>query len=45
VLLPLLYGILGFIGGAIGAAVYNLFSGIVGGLELELEATTGRLAM
>ena len=45
VLLLSLYGILGFIGGAIGAAVYNLFSGIVGGLELELEAAAGRLAM
>ncbi len=45
VFLPILYGIMGFIGGAIGAAVYNVFSGIVGGLELELEAPQGRLAV
>jgi hypothetical protein len=37
VLAPLLYGVMGFIGGAIGALVYNLFSSLVGGLELELE--------
>ena len=38
VFLPLLYGLLGFISGAIGAGVYNMFSGIIGGIELELEA-------
>jgi hypothetical protein len=37
VLAPLLYGVMGFIGGAIGALVYNLFSSLVGGIELELE--------
>jgi hypothetical protein len=45
VVLPILYGILGFIGGAIGAGIYNVFSGIVGGLELELEAPAGRIAV
>lgn len=35
VLFPLCYGVLGFIGGLITAAIYNLVSGIVGGLELE----------
>jgi Predicted membrane protein len=35
--LPIMYGIMGFIGGAIGALVYNLFAGIVGGIEIEVE--------
>jgi hypothetical protein len=35
--LPILYGIIGFIAGAISALVYNLFSGIVGGIEIEVE--------
>ncbi len=34
---PLLYGGMGFIGGLIGAALYNLVSGFVGGLEVELQ--------
>jgi len=34
---PIFYGILGFIGGAIGALVYNLAAGVVGGLKFELE--------
>ena len=38
VFLPLLYGVLGFIFGAIAAGVYNIFSGIIGGIEVELEA-------
>jgi hypothetical protein len=37
VFIPLLYGIGGFIGGIICAAVYNLVAGVVGGLELEFE--------
>ena len=39
VILPIMYGIMGFIGGAIGAVIYNIFAGVVGGLELELETT------
>lgn len=35
--LPIMYGILGFITGAISALVYNVASGFLGGLELELE--------
>ena len=35
--IPVFYGILGFIGGAIGALVYNLAAGIVGGIRFELE--------
>lgn len=34
---PILYSIIGFIGGAIGALVYNLASGVVGGVKFELE--------
>lgn len=34
---PILYGLLGFIGGAIGALVYNLAAGVVGGVKFELE--------
>jgi hypothetical protein len=37
VFLPLLYGCFGLIGGALSAAFYNLFSGMVGGIELELQ--------
>ena len=37
ILLPLFYGVLGLIGGAIGAALYNLFAGMFGGIELETE--------
>jgi hypothetical protein len=37
ILLPLIYGLLGLIGGAIYAALYNLFSGMVGGIKVELD--------
>lgn len=37
---PVFYGILGFIGGAIGALVYNLAAGVVGGIRFELEGVT-----
>lgn len=36
-LAPLIYGVLGFIGTAIAALVYNLIAMMVGGLEIELE--------
>lgn len=35
--LPVLYGFMGFITGAIGAALYNLLAKWFGGFELELE--------
>lgn len=35
--LPVTYALMGFIGGAIGALLYNLFAGIVGGIEIEVE--------
>lgn len=34
---PILYGILGFIMGIIGALIYNALSGIIGGIKFELE--------
>jgi hypothetical protein len=36
VLAPLVYGVMGFILGAIGALLYNLFANWVGGFEIEL---------
>ena len=35
--MPVIYGIFGVIGGAIGAALYNLVAGWVGGIEVEIE--------
>jgi len=34
---PITYAIVGFIGGAIGAFVYNIFAGMIGGIEMEVE--------
>jgi hypothetical protein len=36
VVIPLVYGTLGFIGGLIAALVYNLIAGVVGGVEIEV---------
>jgi hypothetical protein len=35
--MPVFYGIIGFVGGAIGGLLYNLFAKLAGGFELELE--------
>jgi hypothetical protein len=35
--LPIMYGVIGFIFGAIGALIYNVAAGIIGGVEMELE--------
>jgi hypothetical protein len=37
IVLPIFYGVLGFIGGVIGAALYNLFAAMVGGVEIQTE--------
>jgi hypothetical protein len=37
ILMPVLYGAMGFVSGAIGALLYNLFARWVGGFELELQ--------
>jgi hypothetical protein len=42
--IPIFYGIMGFIGGAIGALIYNIAAGVVGGIRLELEGTTPQYA-
>ncbi len=39
VLLPVFYALMGFLGGVIGAFVYNLLAGWLGGFELEFEPT------
>ncbi len=37
VLLPIMYGVFGIIFGALSAWFYNVFAGIVGGIELDLQ--------
>ena len=37
VVLPIVYGIFGLIGGAIGAGLYNVFASMVGGIELDVS--------
>lgn len=37
IIMPIFYGICGFLGGLISAAVYNLVARIVGGLEMDLR--------
>ena len=40
VFMPIVYGIMGFVGGAIAALIYNALAGVIGGLELRLESPT-----
>jgi hypothetical protein len=35
--MPVMYGVFGVVGGAIGAALYNVVAGWVGGIEVELD--------
>ena len=45
VLMPVIYGVLGFVMGAVWAFVYNLTAQAIGGLELQLDAVpTGSFA-
>jgi len=37
VILPLVYGILGFLGGVFAAFLYNVVASMAGGIELETE--------
>lgn len=37
IFVPVLYGLLGFIGGIIMSLMYNLFAELIGGIELNLE--------
>jgi len=36
--LPILYGVCGFIFTALGCVIYNFVAGLVGGIEVELDA-------
>jgi hypothetical protein len=36
--IPILYTVFAFVGGCIGALIYNLFAGFVGGIEIEVES-------
>ncbi|HEY0074556.1 MAG TPA: hypothetical protein VGB77_10670 [Abditibacteriaceae bacterium] len=38
IVFPIMYGILGFIGGALAAFVYNLVSNAFGGIKMDVEA-------
>src|SRR3954451_21558587 len=37
VLFPIIYGVLVVVGGALTAWLYNIFAGMVGGIEVQLE--------
>jgi hypothetical protein len=37
IILPLMYGIMGFIAGVVIAAIYNFVARVVGGVEIELS--------
>jgi hypothetical protein len=37
VVAPIVFAILGFLGGAVTALIYNILAGLVGGYEMELE--------
>ncbi len=38
VVLPILYGIVGFIGGILFGAAYNLIGSTIGGIEVDIES-------
>ena len=37
VALPIIYAVLGYVGVAVGCAIYNMVAGWVGGIEMELD--------
>ena len=37
IFMPVIYGVLGFVIGVVGAAIYNLVVGWIGGIEVEVE--------
>ena len=43
IFLPVLYAIVGFVGGVIAAAIYNLIAGWTGGIEMTLEDVPQKL--
>jgi hypothetical protein len=44
IVLPFVYGSLGFVSGAVSALVYNLFANWVGGIKMELEPPATAIA-
>lgn len=39
IILPIFYGVIGFIGTLIGAFLFNLAAGITGGVEIEVKGS------
>ena len=37
VVLPIFYGVLGFLASLVGAALYNVIASVVGGIEIDLQ--------
>ena len=37
IFMPIIYGVIGFVGGIVAAALYNLFARWIGGIEVEVE--------
>jgi hypothetical protein len=37
VMMPVFYGLMGFVTGAIGALIYNVVAAVVGGIELTVD--------
>jgi len=37
IMAPVFYGVMGFVAGVVGAALYNLAARFVGGIEIEVE--------
>jgi hypothetical protein len=37
IMMPVIYGVMGFLIGVIGAAIYNLIASWIGGIEVEVE--------
>jgi hypothetical protein len=37
IIMPIFYGLMGIVGGAIGALLYNLFASVVGGVEVDVS--------
>jgi hypothetical protein len=42
ILAPLLYGVMGFLAGALMCAIYNFVAGRVGGIEIKLDSAESR---
>jgi len=42
ILMPLIYGAMGFVCGAIGAFLYNFLAGRLGGIEMNLQPHVGQ---